>query len=99
MTPAEEQAIRDRAAAWEPRCQATLTWPDGVSQQCIARRLHHRLAEPGDWDHDYTFDLYSALDTSPEADRARLLAEVDRLREERGYLEEQLRQCREGPWA
>lgn len=81
MTPAEEQAIRDRAARGPVY---HLVPPEAASYVNVQRSVEA--------------DFIAWAD-GMRADVFRLLAEVDRLREEGRYIEEQLRQCREGPWA
>lgn len=93
MTPAEEQAIRDRAAA-AARALAGQPTDDYLCPNCVTPWKCNGPHIP-DPERDDGFDVFlgTALD-----DVTALLAELDRLREECGYLEEQLRQCREGPW-
>lgn len=90
MDDATLAAIRQRAEAWEPRCQWRQVDEDiGLDYRCgltaSSRSTHQPTTDEAPTIHPFQYD--PAADASPEADRARLLAELDRLRREHAECE------------
>ena len=75
------EAVRERDAAWEPRCQhayvmlASKRWPSYFPERwvtCDRPEREHPMRYVGEqYDHDFVY--VPDMDTSAEADRRRLL--------------------------